>query len=95
MSLIRRSTVSLSLKHMSQMPSTVRTHNLRPLHSESSIRVSRNGALYGIKVRGPATARLEFMVGLITYSVSMSVLRRGKWKGWRTLYNGASHPAQV
>lgn len=54
--LICRCIVTLALEHMSQMSSTVRADNLRPLHSKRAIRVTSDRSIYGIEVCGPSTA---------------------------------------
>jgi hypothetical protein len=67
-SLIRRRRVPLALEHMSQMPSTIRANNLRPLHAESSVCVSGHSAWYGVEESRPAAARLEFVVRFVQRS---------------------------
>lgn len=70
MPLIRRRRVPLPLEHMSQMPTTVRTHNLNAFHPKRAIRVSRHGARYGIEESRPAAAGFEFVIGGIERRVA-------------------------
>lgn len=65
MSLIRRRRVALSLKHMSQMSSTVAAHNLCPLHAECAVGVSSHCARNGVEERRPAAARLELVLSSV------------------------------
>lgn len=62
MSLVSRRWIPFSLEHMSQMPSAVAAHNLRPLHPESAICMPRHRTWHGVKESRPAAARLEFVV---------------------------------
>jgi hypothetical protein len=62
MPLIRGRRVPLTLKHMSQMASTVTTHNLRSFHPKRPVRVPRHGSRDGVEEGGPAAAGLEFLV---------------------------------
>lgn len=57
--------VSLSLKHMSQMSPTIRTHNLRPRHAKRPICVPRHRTRDTIKVCWPAAPGLELVVCLV------------------------------
>ena len=61
MPLIRGRRIPLSLEHMSQMSPTVTAHDFRPFHSKRAIRMSCNRPRNRIKVRGPATSRLELV----------------------------------
>ena len=63
MPLIRRRRIPLPLEHMTQMASTVCTHNLRPLHPERLIRMSRHGTRDRIVEGRPSAAGLEFLLG--------------------------------
>lgn len=74
MPLIRRRRVSLSLKHMAQMPSTIATHNLSPFHTKCPICMSRNRSGHGIKICRPATARFEFGVCLVERRIAGSAI---------------------
>lgn len=65
MSLISRRRITLSLKHMSQMPTAVITHNLRPLHSKRAIGISLHSTRHRVEIRRPATARFEFVRGFV------------------------------
>lgn len=56
-----------NLEHMSQMPTTIRTHNLRPLHPKRAIRMSNHRARHRIEKRRPATSALEFMAGSVQW----------------------------
>jgi len=44
------------------MSPAVRTHNLRPLHPQRAIRMSRNSAWDVIEIRRPAATGLELLV---------------------------------
>ena len=70
MSLIGRRSISLSLEHMSQMASTVTAHDLRSLHTESAINVSRHSAGDVIEVRRPSAAGLELVGGFVERGVA-------------------------
>ena len=61
MPLIRRRREPLSLKHMSQMPSTFRTRNLSPLHPKRAVRVPSYSTWNRIEVGWPAAAGFEFV----------------------------------
>jgi hypothetical protein len=65
MSLIRRRIIPLPFKDMAQMPTAVAAHDLRALHTERLVRMSRHRAGDAVKVRGPAAAALELVVGLV------------------------------
>ena len=60
--LVRRRRIAFPLENMSQVPATVRAHDLRPLHPERAVRVSRHRARDGVVERGPAAAGLEFLL---------------------------------
>ncbi len=62
MPLIRRCRVPLALEHMPQMPSTVRAHDLRPLHAECAVHVPGHGAWNGVVEGGPSATRLELLL---------------------------------
>ena len=68
--LIRRRGIPLSLKNMSQMPSALTTHDLRPRHPKSTIRMSRHSAGDSVKVGRPSAARLEFVGGFVKRSIA-------------------------
>ena len=61
MPLIRRRRIPLPLKHMSQMPSTITTHNLRAIHPKRAIRMPRHRPGDTIEVCGPAASGFEFV----------------------------------
>jgi len=65
MPLVRRVRITLPLEHMSQMAPTVCAHNLCPRHAERAVSVSCHCAGNVVKVRRPAAARLEFVVGFV------------------------------
>ena len=65
MPLISRRRISLPLKHMSQMPPAVITHNLRPLHAKRAVGISLHSTRHRVEIRRPATARLEFVRGFV------------------------------
>jgi len=65
MPLIRRRRISLPLKHMSQMPSTITAHNLDPLHAKRLIRVAGDSSRHGIEKSRPTAAGLELVVGFV------------------------------
>src|SRR5215469_4168746 len=62
MPLIRRCRVSLSLKHMPQMPSTICAHNLRPLHPKTLVRMSLHCSRNGVEKGRPPASGLEFVI---------------------------------
>lgn len=70
MPLVRGRRIPLSFEYMSQMASAVRAHNLRPLHAKCAICVSCDCARNVVKVRRPAAARLEFVVGFVKRRVA-------------------------
>jgi hypothetical protein len=70
MPLIRRRRISLTLKDMAQMSTTITADNLCPLHAECAICMSGDGTGDAVEVRRPPTARLEFMVGLIQWCIA-------------------------
>jgi hypothetical protein len=70
MPLICRRTISLPLENMPQVSSTVTAHNLRPLHAERAVCVSRHRAGDVVEVRGPAAAGLELVVRLVEGGVA-------------------------
>lgn len=59
MSLICGSIVPFTLKHMTQVASAIRTHDLRALHAERAIRMALYGAGDVVKVCRPAAAGLN------------------------------------
>lgn len=65
MPLIRRRRIPLSLEHMPQMPPTVTTHNLRPLHPKRTIREPLHSTWNRIKVCRPSAAGLKLVVGFV------------------------------
>jgi hypothetical protein len=70
MPLIRRRRISLTLKDMAQMSTTITADNLCPLHAECAICMSGDGTGDAVEVRGPPTARFEFMVGLVQWCIA-------------------------
>lgn len=74
MPLVGRCLVALSLENMAQMATTIRAHDLRPLHSEGAISVSRHGTWYVVEVCWPSTARLELVVGFVQWSIASSAV---------------------
>lgn len=70
MPLIRRRLIPLPLEHMPQMPSAIITHNLRPFHPKRTVGEPLHGARDRVKVCGPATAGLKFMVGFVERRVA-------------------------
>jgi hypothetical protein len=61
MSLVRRRIIPFPLEHMSQMPPTLGTHNLRPLHPKRAIGMALHRARHRVKKRRPSTPRLELV----------------------------------
>lgn len=74
MPLVRRRRESLSLEHMAQMPSTVATDNLSPLHAKRPIYMSRNRSRHGIEICRPATAGFEFCICLVERRIAGSAI---------------------
>lgn len=64
-SLIGRRVESLALENVPKMTATVVANNLGPLHAKGVIDMSLHGTGDRIKVSGPATARLELVVGSV------------------------------
>lgn len=62
MPLIGRRRVSLSLEHMSQMPTTVCAHYLYPLHAERPVCMPCDRAWDGVEESRPAASGLELLV---------------------------------
>lgn len=54
--LVRRCRIALSFEDMAQVPTAIATHDFRPLHAESAVRVSRHRTWDGIKICRPAAA---------------------------------------
>lgn len=80
MPLIGRRIVSLSLEHMSQMSSTITAHNLRPLHAECAICVSRHRTWYCIKESRPSASALELLIcGVESCSAAGASVRALLW----------------
>jgi hypothetical protein len=90
MPLICRCLVSLALKHMSKMSTTVGADDLRPGHSERAVCVSRHSAWDVVEVCRPSAARLEFVVCLVEWRIAsgarvdtlfrqMLVIFSGEW----------------
>lgn len=69
-SLVRRRRVPFSLKHMPQMPSALRTHNLRPAHPEAAIRMPLHRSGDGVKERRPPAPALKLMRGPVKRRVA-------------------------
>lgn len=61
MPLIRRRRIPLPLKHMPQMPSTIRTNNLRPRHPKRRIRMSDHSTRDTVEIGGPSATRFELV----------------------------------
>jgi hypothetical protein len=72
MPLIRRSGITLTLENMTQMATTIRAYDLRPLHTEVAIGMSFYGAWNAVKVGRPSTARLELLGGFVERGVAGS-----------------------
>ena len=80
MPLIRRRRVSLSLEHMTQMASTITTHNLNPLHPKRAVRMSRYRTRNSVKERRPSAAGLELLVGGVEWcAAGGAVVGAGGW----------------
>jgi hypothetical protein len=62
---IRWRIISLALEHMAQVPTTITAHDLCPLHTKRAVSVPCHRAGDAVKVRRPAAATLELMVGLV------------------------------
>ena len=62
MPLISRRRIPLSLKHMTQMPPTITTHNLRPLHPKRPIHMPRHSSGDSVKESRPSAPGFEFLV---------------------------------
>jgi hypothetical protein len=56
MPFIRRGVISLPFKHMSQMSPTIATHDFRPCHPKTAIRMSRYSTGYAIEICRPSAA---------------------------------------
>ena len=65
MPLIRRRLIPLPLKHMPQMPPTIRADDFCSRHAETRIRMPRHSSRDGIEVSGPAAPGFEFVVGFV------------------------------
>jgi hypothetical protein len=65
MPLIRRRLIPLPLKHMTQMPATIRTDYLRPRRAHRPIRAPLYGSRDAVEVRGPSAARCELVRGCV------------------------------
>ena len=72
MPLIRWRRISLALEDMAQMSATITADDLCPLHAEGTICMSGDSTGDAVEVRGPPTARFEFMVGLVQRCVAAS-----------------------
>jgi hypothetical protein len=72
MSLISRGGVSLALKDMAKMTTTVVADNFCALHSKGIVHMSLHSARDGVKVCWPATAGFELVVGRIERSIAAS-----------------------
>lgn len=70
MSLVRRRRIPLSLEHMSQMPATVTTHDLRPRHSKRPVLMPRHRTRERIEEGGPSTSGLELVVRAVERRVA-------------------------
>jgi len=70
MPLVRGCRVALSLENMTEMTSTVRTHNLDPLHAKCAVGVSGDGSRESVKERRPAATRLELVLRLVQRCVA-------------------------
>ena len=65
-------TIALSFEDMTKVAATVAANNLRPLHAESTVCMSRDCARDRVIICWPATARLEFVIGFVEWSVATS-----------------------
>lgn len=65
MPLISGRRVVFASEDMSQMPSTITTHNLRPRHPKRAIRMPCHGARDRVEVSGPPAAGFEFVSGAV------------------------------
>ena len=70
MPLIRRRRIPLPLENMSQVTSTVRTHNLRPLHAKSAIRMASHRPRDRIEVGGPSASGFKLVVRFVEGGVA-------------------------
>lgn len=64
-SLVSGCVVTLSLKDMSQVSSTVAANDLCAFHTKGAVGVAIDGPWNGIKESGPAAARFELVRGLV------------------------------
>lgn len=65
MPLILRIPKPLPLKNMTQMPTAIITHNLRPHHAETAIGFLAYGPRHGVPEGGPSATRVEFVVRFV------------------------------
>lgn len=72
MPLIRRRGISLSLKDMPKMTTTIRAHNFGPRHSKRIVRVSRHSARDIVEIRRPSATRLELVICFVERGVAAS-----------------------
>jgi hypothetical protein len=70
--LIRWCIIALSFEDMTQVAATVAADNLRPLHAESTVCMSRDCARDGVIICWPATARLELVIGFVEWRIATS-----------------------
>lgn len=64
--------IALSFEDMTKVAATVAADNLCPLHTESTVCMSRNCARDGVIICWPATAGLEFVIGLVEWRIATS-----------------------
>jgi hypothetical protein len=89
MSLICRSSVTFSLKDVTQMSTAVRAHNFCPFHTECSISVSGYCARDIIEVCGPSAARLELVGSFVERGVAASAGIDASIRHVLVIYTGA------
>jgi len=62
MPLVSRCWVSLSLENVAEMTAAVRADDLGPLHTPTTVNVSRHGAGNGVVERRPSATALELLL---------------------------------
>ena len=70
MPLIRRSLISLSLEHMTQMTAAVTAHNFGALHTQRAVRVPLHRPRHRVKIRWPAATGLELVRRFVEWGVA-------------------------
>lgn len=91
MSLILGVPEPLAFEDMSQVSSTVVTHNLRPHHTEAWVRFLSHGTRNRVPESGPSAPRVKLVVRLVERRVAGAAVVDARVRVVFVIFSGAGH----